>query len=242
VRINCYDRELKSKSVFSQAKWFVDRMETISHYHRSSLQGVLWRSFGEPRRLCSHLSSVDRARQETSQTVRVNYCRCFKSLHSLIVQLAIVFSFLTDQSHHLSSKERSDGSLSTDVDVDSLDLGVVLDGVFTEFSTDTRLLETTERNLRVKLVVTVDPDGTALESLSDSVCSRSVLGKDGGSKTVDRVVGGVNDLLLGVELGHDDNGTKDLFLDNLHVGSDVSENCLSVSWLPACARKSLLAR
>ena len=118
--------------------------------------------------------------------------------------------------------------MSTDVDVDSLDLGVVFDGVFTEFSTDTRLLETTEWHLGVKLVVTVDPNGSALESLSDSVCSRGVLREDGGSETVDRVIGGVNDFLLGIELGHDDDGTENLLLDNLHVGSDVPEDCLVV--------------
>ena len=119
--------------------------------------------------------------------------------------------------------------MSTDVDVDSLDLGVVLDGVFTEFSTDTRLLESTEWNLWVKLVVTVDPDGSALESLSDSVCSRDVLGEDCGCKTVDRVVGCGYDFLLGIELGHDNNGTEDLFLDDPHVGSNVTENCLYMS-------------
>jgi hypothetical protein len=49
----------------------------------------------------------------------------------------------------LEAEERTDSSLSTNVDVNSLDLGVVLNSVFTEFSTDTRLLETTEWNVRV---------------------------------------------------------------------------------------------
>ena len=60
--------------------------------------------------------------------------------------LPISFSELMN---YLSSKERSDSSLSTDVDVNSLDLGVVLDSVFTEFSADTGLLESSEWNLRV---------------------------------------------------------------------------------------------
>lgn len=48
-----------------------------------------------------------------------------------------------------------------------LDFGVVLQSVFTEFTTDTRALETSERNLGVELVVTVDPQCTGLTSAFD---------------------------------------------------------------------------
>jgi hypothetical protein len=50
-----------------------------------------------------------------------------------------------------------DESLAGQVDVDGLDLGVVLQGVFTELSTDTRVLESSEGDLGVELVVAVDP-------------------------------------------------------------------------------------
>jgi hypothetical protein len=113
--------------------------------------------------------------------------------------------------------------------MNSLDLGVILDGVLTKFSTDTRLLETTERDLGVKLVVTVHPDCSGLKGVSDSVSLGHVFGKDRRGEAVDRIVGGSNGFLLGVKLGHDDDGTKDLFLDDLHVGSDITKDCLQVS-------------
>lgn len=47
-----------------------------------------------------------------------------------------------------------------EVDVNRLDVSVVLESVFSEFTTDTRLLEATEGSLGVKHVVVVDPDGT----------------------------------------------------------------------------------
>lgn len=67
---------------------------------------------------------------------------------------------------------------------------------------------------------------THLQLSSDSVSSVDVLREDGRSKTVDRVVGGFNNLVLVLELCHDDDWTEDLLLDDLHVGGDVSEDCL----------------
>jgi hypothetical protein len=70
------------------------------------------------------------------------------------------------------------------------------------------------------------PDGTGFERGSDSVSSGDVGGEDSRGETVDRAVGLLDDLLLGLERGQDDDGAEDLLLDNLHVGADVSEDGL----------------
>lgn len=53
------------------------------------------------------------------------------------------------------------------VDVDRLDVGVVLESVFSQLSSNTRLLESSERCLRVKHVVVVDPDGTCGRAIGE---------------------------------------------------------------------------
>lgn len=120
--------------------------------------------------------------------------------------------------------------------------GIVLESVLAQLATNTRLLEPTERNLGVELVVTVNPDGTRLELASDGVGAREVLGEDGRGETVVGRVGLLDDFLFGVKGGHDDDGAKDLLLDNLHVGGDVAEDGLAVSQNPGEDRDDLRAR
>ena len=61
---------------------------------------------------------------------------------------------------------------------------VIRQGVFTELSSDTRLLVSSEGNLRVESVVTVDPDGTSLESVGGSDSVGDVSREDGGGESV----------------------------------------------------------
>ena len=67
--------------------------------------------------------------------------------------------------------------------MDGLDLGVVLQGVGTELTAQTGLLEATEGSLVGDHVVAVDPDGTGLESVGHTDGSVDVLGVDTGSET-----------------------------------------------------------
>lgn len=78
----------------------------------------------------------------------------------------------------------------------------------------------------MELVVAVDPDSTSFELTGDSGGSRDVGREDSGSKTVDRVVGSFKSFLLSVKRRNNNDGTKDLLPDNLHVGTDVAENSL----------------
>ena len=92
----------------------------------------------------------------------------------------------------------------------------------------TRMFETTEWNLRNQLVITVDPNCARLDLGSHSMTSGDVLGEDTRCKTVHRVVGSCNDLLFSVKGGDDNDGTKDFFSDNLHVGSDIGKDGLKL--------------
>lgn len=107
--------------------------------------------------------------------------------------------------------------------MDSLDVGVVRQGVLAELSADTGLAEATEGHVVVELVVAVDPDGTGVESVGDVESALRVLGEDGGGKAVDGVVGNSDDVVLVLELGDDDDWAEDLFLDDLGVRADVGE-------------------
>jgi hypothetical protein len=117
-----------------------------------------------------------------------------------------------------------DGALLAQVDLDRLDLHVVLECVLSELSADARLLEPAKGDLRVELVVAVDPDGAGLEVGGDSVRAGEIAGEDARGETVVCVVGRGDDLVLGVERRHDDDGAENLLADDFHVVGDVAEN------------------
>lgn len=96
--------------------------------------------------------------------------------------------------------------------------------VLAEFTTHTRRLESTERNGVVQHVRRVDPSGTSLELMCGFDRPVDVLREDSSSKTVDGVVGLADDILIILEFEDDTDGTEDLFLDDLHVGTDVTED------------------
>lgn len=76
----------------------------------------------------------------------------------------------------------------------------------------------------VKHVVAVDPDGTSADGVADTESSVEVSGVDGGGETVLGVVAELDDLVLGLELGDGADGTEDLLLHDLHVGTDIAED------------------
>jgi hypothetical protein len=61
----------------------------------------------------------------------------------------------------LISRSGDTGS-SGQIDVNRLDLGIVVQSVLAEFSTDSRVLEPSEWDLGVQFVVAVDPDCAGL--------------------------------------------------------------------------------
>ena len=67
----------------------------------------------------------------------------------------------------------------------------------------------------------VDPSCTGPQSIGHSNGTLVVVGVDSCCETVRRIVGQLDDFLLGCELGHGDNGTEDLFFDNLLLVSQA---------------------
>ena len=106
--------------------------------------------------------------------------------------------------------------------VDGLDLEVGLQTVRAELSADTAHLEPTERCVRVKVGVVVDPDGTSVDGPGDSVGLSGVVGEHGGGQTVGRVVGYFDRLLLGGEFGGYNDGSENLQESALLMRSAVS--------------------
>lgn len=74
------------------------------------------------------------------------------------------------------------------------------------------------------MVVAVDPDGSSLEGVSSLDRSRDVTREDSSGETVHRVVGDGENIGFVLELGNDDDGSENLFLDDPHVGLDVGED------------------
>ena len=70
------------------------------------------------------------------------------------------------------------------VDVHGLDAGVVRQGVFPKLATDTRLLVSTERHLRVDAVVVVHPNSPSMQSVCRRDGSGNVSREDRGSQAI----------------------------------------------------------
>lgn len=112
----------------------------------------------------------------------------------------------------------------TQADRHRLGLSVVGQRSLAKFSSNTRLLVSSEWNLVVQHIVGVNPDGTGTELVGDTDGSVEVLGVDSSGETVAGVVSGLDNLLLSLELGDRADGAEDLLLHDLHVLSDIGEN------------------
>ena len=96
--------------------------------------------------------------------------------------------------------------------------------IFTQLPPDTALLEPTEWHIRIQLVHTVDPRCTRLQSVRGLNCPVQVLREHSCSETVSGVVGLSDYVFLVLEFNDNTDGTKDFFLDDLHVGGSIGED------------------
>lgn len=108
--------------------------------------------------------------------------------------------------------------------MDSLDVGVVCQSVFAQLAADTALLVATERNLVVKLVILVHPNGTSTKVMSGLESSANISREYGCGETVHAVVGHLNDVCFILELDNDDDGAEDLIFNNGHARLGVCED------------------
>lgn len=91
-----------------------------------------------------------------------------------------------------------------------LDLGVRIQPICSQLSSNSTQLETSERSLNVQERVTVDPNGSRFESMRDSHGLFGVRGKDGRGESISRVVCELEGLVLRLEFSDRDDRSKDL--------------------------------
>jgi len=97
-------------------------------------------------------------------------------------------------------------------------------GSLPKFATDTRLFESTEWQLMRQEVVTVDPDGTSLKSVTDFNGNIEILGVNTSSETVESIMSLGKDILSICEFTNGNDRSEDFFLHNLHLLIDFSED------------------
>src|SRR5207244_7320805 len=103
-------------------------------------------------------------------------------------------------------------------DPDGLRLGVVLQRLFPEISSEPGELVAAERRCGIVEVVRVDPDSAGLDGAGHAVRLLDVLGPDAGGEAVHRAVGELDAFGLVREREHREYRPEDLLVHDLHAG------------------------
>lgn len=93
-----------------------------------------------------------------------------------------------------------------------------------ELPTNPTLLHASEWNPEVAVIARVDPYHARLQLPRDSVRALDILRENSRTQAVDRPVGHLDSLLLGLERCNDDKGSKDLLFVDVHLGLDIRED------------------
>lgn len=108
--------------------------------------------------------------------------------------------------------------------MDSLGLGISLQTSLTKLTANTTLFNTTERHAEIAVIAGVDPDHTGLDLTSHAMSALNILGEDRGTKSVGRVIG-PSDGLVVVNEGRNHNEWTEHFLAvDAHVVFDIRED------------------
>src|SRR5579863_4728004 len=107
---------------------------------------------------------------------------------------------------------------------DRLDLGVILQRVFTELAPDTRLFVAAKRSGGIEDVEAIDPHRARSNGVRHGVRLRDVASPHGGRQTVERFVRAVNNFVEVLEAQDGHHGPENFLLGNLHAVLDVAEN------------------
>jgi len=107
---------------------------------------------------------------------------------------------------------------------DGLDLGILLQSVFTKLAPDSRLLETAEGSAGVEHVVAVDPDGAGTHTVRDRQGFFHIARPYGGGQAIFRVVGAGDDFIKIVEGDDAHYRAKDFFSRDFHFVPHIGED------------------
>lgn len=95
---------------------------------------------------------------------------------------------------------------------------------FSKLSTNPTLLHATKRHPEVAIIARVDPYHASLQLPRNAMRTLDVLRENSRTQAIDRIVGHLDRLLLGLEGGNDDEGPKDLLFVDIHLRLNVREN------------------
>ena len=135
-----------------------------------------------------------------------------------IQSIPVLFPFTP--SHFITSTEKS----ITKTDRHSLRLAVIRQRSLTQFSPDSALLVTTERQGVMQHVVLVHPDGSGIQGVADSDGGVEAACMDCCGETVGRGIAETDGVFFRLEFGNRTDGTEDLLLHYLHVFGHAREN------------------
>lgn len=93
-----------------------------------------------------------------------------------------------------------------------------------ELPANPTLLHASKWNPEVAVVARVDPYHTRLQLPRDTMRALNVLCENSRTQAIDRPVGHLNSLLLGLEGGDNNKGSKDLLFIDVHLGLDIRED------------------
>lgn len=90
--------------------------------------------------------------------------------------------------------------------------------------TNPTLLHTSEWDPEVAVIARVDPYHARLQLPRNAMGALDVLRENSGTQAVDRPVGHLDGLLLGLERCNDNKGPEDFLLVDVHLGLDIRED------------------
>lgn len=133
-----------------------------------------------------------------------------------------LFALFGDVPLFLSFSFLQTGSLNTSHD--HLGGEILINAILAALSSESTLLDASERNSNVADGSNIDANHAHLQCLGNAPASAVVLAEEVSRQANIGIVGKRNDLLLSVELEERSNRPEGLFTENLHLGRDVGQN------------------
>jgi hypothetical protein len=119
------------------------------------------------------------------------------------------------------------------IDVYSFDLCIIFQSILTQLTTNPTILVPTERHLEEIISRRVYPDTSSLQLLCHTMSTFNILGEDRSSKTVIRIVSGVNDFLF-ICKRHDHTHRPENLLTRNLISSDLGRDGYSHARFDFC--------
>lgn len=93
-----------------------------------------------------------------------------------------------------------------------------------ELPTNSTLLHASKRHSEIRVIARVDPYHARLQLPRNTMRALDILRENSRAQAVDRVVGHLDSLLLGLERCDDHEGSEDLLFVDVHLGLDIRED------------------